>query len=594
MILALDRAARVFSSTGLRPWLAGLSLVLGMASAPAAESGAAAGLIVRLKQAPPHAREGGADPAEARRWQRVLSQAGLGAASGRREPGLKPVGRDQQRLDFGRLLGAAEAAQLAAQLARRPEVDWVEPNTREQALQVPTDPMFAQQWWLQPVSGSNGNVLADRRRGVPGFLRAWQTGLAGSSGRPAARVAVLDTGITAHPDLVGRILPGYDFVSEAVYANDGNGRDADPADPGDGVTAADLALPAFRDQGCTQGNSSWHGTLIAGLIAASTNNGEGVAGIHHDGRIVPVRVAGKCGANLDDIVDGMRWAAGLAVAGAPINANPARIVNISFGGSASCGNAYQAAVNELRQHGVLVVAAAGNGAGAVSRPASCAGVVGVTALNRDGFKAHYANFGAALAASGLATVGGDDSGGGLWGRQLADSGLVTVWNAGVQAPGQPGYAALFGTSFAAPLVAGTAALMLSVNPALTVDQLIAGLRASARPHVTSALIGACSAANPGRCICSAASCGIGMLDAEQALLYAARPADYVAPARQPEGIDSADVAAAVALGPDLPGGTEVPAAGAGGGTGGGAATLPGLLGLAAALIALRSRRFKAL
>ncbi|MDP3086408.1 MAG: S8 family serine peptidase, partial [Rubrivivax sp.] len=449
-------------------------------------------------------------------------------------------------------------------------------------------PMFSQQWWLQPASGSNANAQVDRRRGVPGFLRAWQSGLVGSTGAAAARVAVLDTGITAHPDLAGRILPGYDFVSDSVYAGDGNGRDADPTDPGDGLTAAELADPAYRDLGCAARNSSWHGTLIAGLIAANTSNGVGVAGIHHDARIVPVRVAGKCGANLDDIIDGMRWAAGLAVAGAPVNAHPARIVNISFGGAASCGNAYQSAVNELRQHGVLVVAAAGNDAGAVSRPASCAGVVGVTALNRDGFKTHYANFGAALGVSGLATVGGDDAGGGAWGGRLADSGLLTVWNSGAQTPGNPVYANLFGTSFAAPLVAGAAALMLSVNPALTVEQLVAGLRASARPHVTSPWIGACSNANPGRCLCSAATCGAGILDAEQALRYAAQPASYVVPARLPEVIDNADVIAAAALGPDLPARAEPAVAEAA--SGGGALSAPWLAALALALWLLRPPR----
>ena len=317
-----------------------------------------------------------------------------------------------------------------------------------------------------------------------------------------------------------------------------------------------------------------------------------MAGINRNGRVLPVRVAGKCGATVADIVDGMRWAAGLPVAGAPVNPNPARIVNISFGGTAACGLEYQTAIDELHARGVVVVAAAGNEHGAVSRPASCAGVVGVAALNRDGFKTHYSSFGSALATHGLATVGGDDSQGGAWRNILADGGLVSLWNDGVQAPEQAGYAALFGTSFAAPLVSGTLSLMLSVNPTLTADQLIAGVRLTARPHVSSPRIGLCSEANPGRCICTTATCGAGILDATQALLYAANPASYVAPVRQPAVIDNAEVSQAMALGPDRPANAvpPAPAPPAAKSNGGGAPGLDWLLLLALATAALRGTR----
>ena len=139
----------------------------------------------------------------------------------------------------------------------------------------------------------------------------------------------------------------------------------------------------------------------------------------------------------------------------------------------------------------MVVAAAGNGQGAVTRPANCRGVVAVAALNRDGFKAHYSNFGPEVT---LATVGGDDVGGPM-GTLIADGGLLTLYNSGVTAAGEHIYARSFGTSFATPIVAGTAALMLSANPGLTVDQVIAGLAASARPHVRSPWLASCSADN---------------------------------------------------------------------------------------------------
>jgi serine protease len=494
---------------------------------------------------------------------------------------LRPVGRDQKWLDFGRPLSAEETTRWMDRLQRRSDVDWVEPNTLEQPLAAPADPMFAQQWWLRPAGGTDGNALPDRLRGVAGFLSAWESGIPGASS--GATVAVLDTGITAHPELDGRTWPGHDFVSDAVYGNDGDGRDADPSDPGDWVSSADLARPEFA--GCQVVNSSWHGTIVAGLVVAASDNGIGVAGIQRAGKVLPVRVAGKCGASVSDIVDGMRWAAGLPVPNAPPNTHPARVLNVSFGGSAACGSAYQTAIDELHAHGVVVVAAAGNGWGEPSRPANCSGVVGVAALNRDGFKANYSNFGSVLT---IATTGGDDTAGGSWGGLLGDGGLVTLWNDGTRGPGGDAYAALFGTSFAAPLVSGTAALMLGVNPALTADQIVAGLRLSARPHVGSLHIGGCSAANPGRCLCTTTTCGAGILDAAQALRYAVDPAAYTPPVRAAEMVDDAEVVAAAALGPDRPG--EVPAALApadsGEGHGGGAFSIVWLAALAVAVVTL--------
>jgi serine protease len=596
------------------------------AAAPAADSplpsvvapwvdpaGSADGLIVRLKSPLSHSEAGLAPPPPGRaqalatrarlaqehtRWQQVLDRAALGGASGRTAPSLRPVGRDQQWLDFGRRLPAHEAQALAARLAQQPEVDWVAPNTRERLLQaqppqaaapepyvLPNDPLFAQQWWLRPAGGSNANAPADRLRGVPGFQRAWASGIPGATGTVARGVvvAVLDTGITPHPELQGQMLPGWDFISDPFTANDGDGRDDDPADPGDWVDADDRANPRFAD--CAEAPSSWHGTVIAGLVAARSGNALGVAAIHPAARILPVRVAGKCGASVVDILEGMRWAAGLPVAGVPRNPYPARIINISFGGSAPCGLDYQTALQELEGAGVVVVAASGNNAGAVARPANCPGVIGVVALNRDGFKTHYANFGPELAGRGLATVGGDDAGGGAWGPLLADGGLISIWNDGRRSPGTAGYAALYGTSFSAPLVSGTLSLMLAVNPSLSAAQLRQGLLQSTRPHAQVVGMPACSAAAPGRCACTTATCGVGILDAEQALRYAAAPVTWVAPAQTPAQVDTPEVAAALALGPDRPPNPVPPPATepARVTSGGGAVSALALAGLAAAV-----------
>ena len=549
----------------------------------------ARGLIVRLKQpaaneslhprgANPRTREGTQGSV---RWQRVLGEAGLSGASGRVEPRMRPVGRDQQLIEFERPLSRREAASLRDKLMARPDVDWVEPNLRERRLQAsPSDPLFTQQWWLQPVSGSNANALEARLRGVAGFQTAWLR-----ANQAPAVVAVLDTGITSHPDLAGRVLRGHDFVSVIEYANDGDGRDTDPSDPGDYVSSADLASALFT--GCAVESSSWHGTIVAGMIVANADNSEGGAGIHWGASVLPVRVAGKCGADLPDIVDGMRWAAGLPVAGTALNPNPARIINISFGGSAACGPAYQSAVDELRAIGVVVVAAAGNEWSGPSRPASCPGVVGVVGLNRDGFKTNYSNFGDQIGISGIAAVAGDDSQG-AWGSVLADSGLVTLTNRGSTVPTSGGYARLYGTSFAAPQVAGTIAHMISLNPTLSYKQIVQGLRASARPHVVSPKIAQCSDSNPGRCICTTATCGAGILDADQALLYATMPDSYVAPRRLAEVIDNAQVDAALALAPqDRPSNVvQVSSSSSGGGAFGGF----WLLALATAALTLPALR----
>ena len=541
----------------------------------------ASGLIVRLKQKEaPAQREASGDN---ERWQRVLSESGLSGSSGRREPRLRPVGRDQQLVEFERTLSRGEAETIRQKLLQRGDVEWAEPNTRERRLQVPpssppSDPYFTQQWWLQPASGSNANAIEARRRGVAGFQTAWLR-----AGASPAVVAVLDTGITAHEDM-GTVLPGYDFVSDVAFANDSDGWDADPSDPGDWVGPADLAKPAF--EGCTAENSSWHGTLIAGLLAAKTSNGLGGAGMLWGTAVLPVRVAGKCGAEVADIIDGMRWAAGLSVAGAPPNPNPARVINISFGGDAACGQAYQSAVDELKAKGVVVVAAAGNEWSAPTRPASCRDVVGVVGLNRDGFKSNYSNFGPQLSASGIATVSGDDADG-AWGPVLADSGLRTLSNDGLTTPGAGTYTRLYGTSFAAPQVAGVIAQMLSLNPDLSHAQIVQGLRQSARPHVSSPKIAECADTNPGRCICTTATCGAGILDAERALMYAS---GLVLPPLQAAVIDNADVTAALARAPqDRPSNVVVVADG-GGGSGGGAMGGFWLLALAAAALTLPAAR----
>ena len=470
----------------------------------------------------------------------------------------RPLGNHWYLLSTTRTLPASLASALAAQLRNAQHVQHAFPNTREPLTAVPNDTLYAaEQWWLAKASATEA--------AVPGLPPAWDR----STGHPvsgaAPIVAVLDSGYTPHPELDPHwVLPGHDFVSLPAYANDGNGADNDALDPGDRLTAAEAATDPSLWDGCeVRERSSWHGTMMAGQLGATSNNSAGVAGINWNGRILPVRVAGKCGAAVADVVDGLRWAAGLDVSGVARNLQPARIIVIGVAGFEPCdvshpnpavaaaARLYTETLAEVRAQGTLVVAAAGNQRSIVGRPASCAGAFAVTALNRQGFKANYANYGAQVA---LATVGGDAARGATCDTQLADSGLVTTANEGSGPIGAFGYAAGSGTSFAAPLVAGVASLMWTSNPELTVTQIEAGLRASARPHVKVPILQACnSAGNFGRCQCSTWTCGAGILDAEQALVYAVAPATYTAPSLVLPELDSAAIRqCAVALGLPLP------------------------------------------
>jgi serine protease len=551
----------------------------------------ALGLLVKLKDAPSHEQAAalGITRAGTERLQGVMRASGLAPLK------ISPNGRAAQRVDFDHVLSAGEAATMAAKLRAQPDVEWVVTNDLERRLALPNDPRFPKtvsttgQWWLQPVSGSNTNVASDRMRGVPGVQGAWDT----TQGSATVTIAILDSGVTTHPDLsAARYWPGRDFVSEIEYANDGDGWDTDPSDPGDWVSQADLSNAAFS--GCGVEDSSWHGTTTAGIAAASSNDGTGVAGVNWTSRVLPVRISGKCGATVADIVDGMRWAAGLQVLDGsnntlPINPHPARVINLSFGGSNDCNAAYQSAINDLAAVNAVVVAPAGNESGKVTRPANCSGVVGVVAVNRDGFKASYSNFGASIQ---IATVGGDTSQIGAWGGTINDDGLLTISNGGFSTPGTPIYANEFGTSFATPLVSGVLSLMVSVNPNLTTAQMIDGLKRSARPHVTSPVVGACSNSNPGRCICTTSTCGAGLMDAAQALVYAANPTGYTAPNWSSVVIDTPALRTAAAQGQDLPSnglGNDPgnPPINPPGDDGGGALGFGWLLGLLAAVAALR-------
>ena len=260
-----------------------------------------------------------------------------------------------------------------AAFAQRPTVDYVEPDVQMTATLTPADPQYSLQWhYSEALAGMN-------------LPTAWDT----ADGAAACTVAVVDTGITRHSDLAANVVPGYDFITNSTDARDGNGRDANPQDQGDWHGA-------FECVGSTGGNSSWHGTHVAGTIAAVTSNGVGVSGVAFKAKVQPVRVLGRCGGTLADIGDAVTWASGGTVSGVPANPTPAKVINMSLGGSGTCGAAYQNAINGAVARGTTVVVAAGNSnANAANyQPASCTNTVVVAASDRQGNRASYSNYGA--------------------------------------------------------------------------------------------------------------------------------------------------------------------------------------------------------
>ena len=397
-------------------------------------------------------------------------------------------------LKLDRAVSLDEARALAAKLSTNTEIESVEPDVRMQAHAfMPNDPGYSGapgQWHFMTPRDSNA--------GGADLPPAWEMTL----GNGTVEVAVLDTGYRPHSDLQP-VLPGYDFVSSLAMANDGNGRDADASDPGDAVVANECG------RGAAAARSSWHGTHVMGIIAALMNNGLYGAGIAPNVRIVPVRVLGKCGGYTSDIIDGMRWAAGLAVPGAPKNAYPARIINLSLGISGTCSRAFQAAINDVNAAGAIVVVSNGNGGfNSVNQPANCAGTLAVTAHSVDGDSATYANLGVQTL---ISAPGG---GCGTLARNCVEIyssnglGIYSLGNTGASRPASDGYSIKYGTSMAAPHVSGAIALMLSLNPSLSRDEVVSLLRASARAFPASS---ACLLrANSGMC-------GAGILDVHAAL-----------------------------------------------------------------------------
>jgi serine protease len=416
--------------------------------------------IVRFKDASPE--KGNAMLRQAR-----LDVAGRGQGLRVAQLRRMAVGADVVHTD--RRLDARGIKQFLLRLRADPRVEYAEVDLRMVPAFTPDDTQYASQWhYFEPTAGIN----------APG---AWD--LADGTGQV---IAVIDTGSTPHSDLDGNTLPGYDFISDATSARDGDGRDANPNDEGNW----------YADGECGESvgtNSNWHGTHVAGTLAAVTGNASGVAGVAFGARIQHARVLGKCGGSLSDIADAIVWAAGGAVPGVPDNTTPAGVINLSLGGLGSCSGPEQAAIDAAVANGATVVVAAGNSGTDATHfsPANCRNVLTVAALDRTGARASYSNYGSTVE---IAAPGGTS----------ADPVLSTL-NTGTTTQGTESYAGYKGTSMATPHVAGVAALVGEASGgALTPAEIMSLIQATARDLPVACPLG----------------CGAGLVDATAAVTLA--------------------------------------------------------------------------
>jgi len=332
---------------------------------------------------------------------------------------------------------AYETIKAIKRLRQDKTIEYAEPNYIQKATAVPDDTYYDLQWHYPLIN----------------LPQAWDY----TTGDSNVIVAVVDSGVfLAHTDLIANLVPGYDFISSTFISNDGDGIDNNPDDPGDSLTP---------------GYSSYHGTHVAGTIAAVSNNNSGVAGVAHTIKLMPIRVLGLGGGTSYDITQGILYAAGLTNDSGTTPTQPADIINLSLGGPGFSG-AQQDAINDARNAGVTIIAAAGNeSSNQLFYPAGYQGVISVSAVGFNKSLAPYSSYGSSIdvtAPGGDMSVdlNADGNGDGILSTIADDS-------SGIR---EPDYKFSQGTSMASPHVAGVVALMKSAYPALTpdaVDSLIA-------------------------------------------------------------------------------------------------------------------------
>ena len=391
-----------------------------------------------------------------------------------------------------------QAEEYTRWIAQRTGVEYAEPDWTMRPMLTPNDTFY---------SGSQGHLKApaDGGAGAANLPDAWDI----TTGRSDIVVAVIDTGALDHVDLQNRFIgesvaaSGRDFISDSNAARDGDGRDNDPTDLGDW----------HYGSSCDYSNSSWHGLHVAGTIGAATNNNLHVAGIDWQAKLLTARVLGECSGNVSDIADAMIWSAGTTVDGVA-NSNPARVLNLSLGGSVSCPTTFQDAIDAAIAQGATVVVAAGNSNDDVLNhaPANCNNVITVAAVDSStGARASFSSYGeeVEIAAPGVNIA------------STINSGTTTAVAEDGDATNQIGdiSSQYDGTSMATPHVSGVIALMLAANQAAGGDLMADARKAETSSRITAKLQASARAFPTGTGNdCTTSICGAGMLDAHQAVV----------------------------------------------------------------------------
>jgi serine protease len=334
-----------------------------------------------------------------------------------------------------RALNARDAKAFMRAIASDPNVEYVEPDTPMSIDSVPNDPDYSDQWGLFSTQDPGQTAVGIRAE------NAWN--IATGAG---ISIGLVDNGVTSHSDLNANVLPGgFDFTFLPG--------------PGDGTNPGRTV----------EGNCaiSFHGTHVAGIMAALTNNGIGIAGVAPSAKVLSVRALSACGAgSVSSIVEAMVWAAGGTVAGMADNPRPVKLTNASLSGAGQCSQTYQDAIDYVNRLGAIVIVAAGNDSGDASnhQPANCHGVINVGNSQRDGSRNPSSNYGPMV---DIAAPGTD---------------ILSTYNDGTSALGNESYAYMTGTSMATPMVTGVIALAQSVAPTpLSVAEMRTLLQQNAQP-----------------------------------------------------------------------------------------------------------------
>ena len=470
----VSRAAGAIAAAMSKGDKARRQLELQKASEGAPPSRTVVGLIIKYRDPAFAARSRANDRLSETELEQVAAVVGVSLA------GSRAMSGDAFVVTFSEPVDMLTALRMVQKLEAEPWIEHASPDALVQPQMLPNDPRFSEQWALQePLAGIDAP-------------HAWDI----TTGSPNTVVAVIDTGILPHPEFASRLLPGYDLISDPGSSGDGEGRDPDPTDAGNWVSLG------YCGPGSAAQNSSWHGTHVTGIIAATGNNSIGIAGLDWHTSILPVRVIGKCSAATSDTIDSMNWAAGLSVPGVPANPTPARVINMSLGGPQPCRQnpAEQLAALQILLQGTALVVSAGNenDEAANHSPAGCYGVLTIGATGPNGDRAYYSNF--SQIKLDLSAPGGNQRDFGTAG------GILSTLASGTQSDrGSPVYGYYQGTSQAAPQVAGTVALMLAANPSLTIAQIHDILVGTAKPFASGT-----SCATQG-------NCGSGILNAGKAV-----------------------------------------------------------------------------